>query len=320
MSLTGWMSVVILALAQGGGEFALPARTGEPATFLSFESNDIWPATYPGFELPQPTAPPPAPALASESLSLPATRITLTWLAAGGTNGFGMSNVDCNHTLLFGYGERPPLNITPGLGLHLWSGLRDLNLPARVYDAYVDFNWRPVDRDLWGLSLGVTPGLYGDFEHLSGHTFQVTGWALGNVRFSPHWNALGGLAYVRQLQSRLLPIGGLIWSPNEDTRLELVIPKPRLVRRFRDDENGTAFWYVAGQLGGGAWAIADTPTTNVLVSYSDLRVLVGIESIHVAGRDWSLETGYVFLRGLSVDGNAAHSPSDTVVLQASIAY
>jgi hypothetical protein len=125
---------------------------------------------------------------------------------------------------------------------------------------------------------------------------------------------------VRQLQSHLLPIGGLVWTPSDDTRLELVVPKPRLVRRYREDENGTAFWYVAGQLGGGAWAVADSPTANVLVSYSDLRLLVGIETFHVAGREWILETGYVFARHLTIDGNVAHSPSDSVVLQASVAF
>src|SRR4029450_5605443 len=103
---------------------------------------------------------------------LPATRLTMGWLAPGGTHAFGMTDLDCNHTVLFGYADPPPLSITPGLGLHLWSGPLELNLPARVYDVYFDFNWRPIDEERWGLSLGVTPGLYGDFKHLSGDTFQ----------------------------------------------------------------------------------------------------------------------------------------------------
>jgi hypothetical protein len=231
-----------------------------------------------------------------------------------------MTDLDGNHTWLLGYEDLPALNITPGLGMHLWSGPRDLNLPARVYDAYVDFLWRPIDGPRSGLALGFTPGLYGDFVNLNGHTLQFTGWILGNYRFHTAWNAVGGLAYVRQLRSHWLPIGGIVWTPSEYTRVELLIPKPRVVQRFRSDEYGSAFWYLAGQLGGGAWAVADTPTTNVLVSYSDLRLLVGLESFHISGWEWNVEAGYVFSRHLAVDGSAAFAPHGTALVQASLAF
>lgn len=320
MVAAGWIYVVTLAYAQITGDFARLPPIDESLPFPSLVASEVQPTFYPEFGLPQPTAPPPAPALAAEDAQLPATRVTVGWLPAFGGQGFGMTDLDVNHTFLFGYDDLPPLNITPGLGLHLWSGPVGLDLPPRVYDAYLDFHWRPIDGDRFGLSLGITPGLYGDFESLDRHTFQVTGWGLGNWRLGPAWNLLGGLAYVRQLRSHFLPVGGLIWTPNDETRLELVIPKPRFVRRFRSDDNGSAFGYVAGQLGGGAWAVADTPIANVLVSYNDLRLLVGLEFIHVSGREWNLETGYVFARHLTIDDNAASSPSDTIVLQMSAAY
>jgi hypothetical protein len=298
-----WICVVTLASAQvAGEEFATLPPIDDSAAVAPYD----WNQTPPGF--------------AGETFELPATRLTAAWLASGGADGFGVTDFDCNHTWLLGYDDLPPLTITPGLGLHLWSGPQGLDLPARVYDVYLDFSWRPIDAERWGLSLGITPGWYGDFERLDGDTFQLTGWMLGNYRMGPHWNVLGGLAYVRQLRSHLLPVGGLVWTPNEDTRLELIIPKPRLVRRFHTDETGSTYWYVAGQFGGGAWAVADDPATNVLVGYSDLRVLVGIEGFRLHGREWYLEAGYVFARDLSVDGDVAHSPADTFLLQASFAF
>jgi hypothetical protein len=292
----------------------------EGMNLLVPEPWELQPAVYPDFLLPQPSSPPPSPALAAEEFALPATRLTMTWLSGATPHGFGMIDLDGNHTWLAGYDEQPPLAITPGLGLHLWSGPGQLDLPARVYDAYLDFNWRPLDGERWGLSAGLTPGWYGDFHRVDGKTFQLTGWMLANRRFGTQWNALGGIAYVRQLRSHLLPVGGVVWTPSEETRLELVIPKPRLVRRYWCDENGSAYWYVAGQLGGGAWAVADTPTQNVLVGYSDLRLLVGLESFHVNGREWNLEVGYAFSRRLSIDDGPALSVPDAVVLQASLGF
>jgi hypothetical protein len=139
-------------------------------------------------------------------------------------------------------------------------------------------------------------------------------------RLVPHWNVLGGIAYVRQLQSHLLPVGGLVWAPTDDWQFELVVPKPRLVRRYRNDDGGSSYWFVAGQLGGGAWAVADTSASNVLVSYSDLRLLMGLEWFGRRGHAWNLETGYVFARRLSIDQQALQAIADSLVLQASMAF
>jgi hypothetical protein len=319
MSAAGWICVTLLSWGQTDDSFPIASPIGESVAFASTELTNFQGPTAP-FVLPNPSAPPPEPAVASETLDLPATRMTAIWLAPGGAHGFGMTDLDVNHTWLLGYDDLPALNITPGMGMHLWSGPLGLNLPARVYDLYVDFLWRPIDRQRSGVSFGMTPGLYGDFTRFDGHTLQFTGWGLGNYRFNSEWNALGGLAFVRQLRSHWLPIGGVVWTPNDDTRVEMLIPKPRLVRRCRSDEYGSAFWYLAGQLGGGAWAVADTPTNNVLVSYSDLRLLVGLETFHVRGREWNAEVGYVFSRHLAINGNAAQSPAGTALLQFSAAF
>jgi hypothetical protein len=258
--------------------------------------------------------------VAAELSGVPATRLTTAWLPASGSRGFGIGDFDVNHAWLLGYGDGPPLNLTPGLGMHTWAGPRELNLPARVYDVYLDLAWRPLEVERGGLSVGATPGFYGDFTRLDSRTFQLTGWLLGNYRWSSDWSVLGGVAYVRQLRSHLLPIGGLVWMPRDDLRLELLVPKPRLVRRYESDAGGAKFWYLAGQLGGGGWAVADTPQTNVLVTYNDLRLLVGWESLRISGWQWNLEAGYVFARHIAIDGNVAASPTPTALVQFSAGF
>lgn len=254
-------------------------------------------------------------------LIAPPHRFTSTWIAPGGSQGFGTFDLDYNRTWQLSTGrERPPLAVTPGVGMHLWSGPTDLDLPSRVFDLYLDVSWRPLEHDSGGIAIGVTPGFYGDFENLDGNAFQLTGWGLANHRFGPHWNIVGGVAVVRQLKSRLLPIGGVIWTPSEDTRLELLFPRPRVARRLWRKDKSEAWCYLGGQFGGGAWSVADTPTENVLVSYSDLRLLWGVETQSLHGYDLSLEAGYVFSRDISVNQTSLLAPDPTFLLQCSVAF
>lgn len=259
-------------------------------------------------------------AVGFEEDDLPGTRFQANWLVGGGSDAFGVFDFDANHSWLLGYDDWPPWTITPGLGFHVWSGPQTLDLPPRVYDAYLDIHWNPINRDRWGLSLGVIPGWYGDFEIWDGHTFQLTGWTLANFRVHDRLQILAGLAYTRQLTSNLLPIGGLLWSPNDETRLELLIPKSKLTRKLFDSDRGSTWVYLAGQLGGGTWAVADSPGSNVLVTYNDLRVVIGIEGFRNDGCECSVEIGYVFARDISVDSVTVYSPQDTVSLQAILAF
>jgi len=57
--------------------------------------------------------------------------------------GFGMTNLDLRHTGLLGYDDQPPLNITPGIGTHFWTGPQTLDLPPQLYDVYMDLQWQP---------------------------------------------------------------------------------------------------------------------------------------------------------------------------------
>ena len=204
--------------------------------------------------------------------------------------------------------------------MHFWSGPAGIDLPARVYDVYLDFEWRPIETERWGFSIGVLPGWYGDFEIFDGRTFQLTGWILGNYRVNAHWNLVGGLAYVRQLQNNLLPVGGIVWTPTDETRLELLIPKPKIARRIMATETGSTWCYVAGELGGGTWAVADSTDANVSLTYTDLRLLLGVESFRRGGLQCSIEAGYVFSRDISVDDVVIDRPNDTFLLQATLAF
>lgn len=289
----------------------IPTLGQEPQLYGILPSEDLaWPedAAWSDDSTPLPATP------------LPATQLSTTFLPDLGSDGFGVNSFDLRHTLLLGYDENPPLNITPGAAMHAWSGPRELDLPPRVYDLYLDLQWQPWQSEKSALLLGATPGLYGDFERVDSTTFQWSGWLLGSRRVGQRWTLLGGVAYLRRLRSNWLPIGGAVWAVNDRTRLELLFPRPKLTRLCYADDEWTYWAYVAGQFGGGAWSVADTPEENVLVGYSDLRLLGGCEAFSVSGYEWRAEMGYVFDRQLSVNSTPLVTPSGTLLAQFTLAF
>ncbi len=245
-----------------------------------------------------------------------ASRFSGTWLSKGGSDGFGITDLEFSTSVApIYFDDVPALMITPGLGLHLWNAPSDLALPAQVYDAYVDVNWRSPLTERLGLSLGVTPGLYGDFQELNSDAFQITGWGMGDFALSPRWTLVGGVAVVRQLESRVLPVGGLIWSPNEATRVELVVPRIRLARRVRSSAGGDLWAYAAGQFGGGSWAITLDDGTTTLLTYNDLRVVLGAEWVATNRLSGVAEIGYVFSRDIAAFDTSQFTPTDAFLLR-----
>lgn len=247
-------------------------------------------------------------------------QLTAVWLAPGGASGFGTTDIDVHRSSFLHFSpRRAPLVVTPGFGSHSWVGPKPVDLPPQVYDAYLDFTWQAFQTERTQLRMGITPGLYGDFQKLDGHAFQLTGWLLGDWALSDRWTVVGGVAYVRQLQNNILPVGGIIWA-TPDTRVELLIPRPRIARRWRQTEGGDSWLYLAGQLGGGSWAVVQPNGTNERLTYSDLRLSLGVEWSAASRYSGTVEVGYVFARDLTAFGGTIFLPSDTVMVQAGLAF
>jgi hypothetical protein len=345
-----WPALVMLVVGQISDEMPqrlppVPAEYFAAPTFAPVGPTPYFPPTYSSPDYPSPpqanqlVLPPPplqsnvAPATFAPTYAvpppaidpttwdepeLPGTRLTFATLGAG--TGFSTTTFDFNHTWLLGYGDGSPLSITPGWGIHFWGDGVGLGLPPRVYDLYVDLSWTPWTGEHWSVSVGLTPGLYTDFAQASGDMFQLTGWVIGTRPLGPEWQLVLGAAYVRQLQTTLIPVVGAIWTPSDDIRFELIFPKPKYAVRYQQTNEGSLWWYVAGQLGGGAWSVADGPNDSALVGYSDWRLVLGVESFRLDGREWSVELGYAFNRQLWIDNQHLASPASSFSLSASYAY
>jgi hypothetical protein len=235
-----------------------------------------------------------------------------TWLARGGGNsamGVNTINTWVAFAVPFYYNANPLL-ITPGFQLSLWDGpvafgSEPATLPGQTYGAYLDFAWNPRLNNWFGAELEVSPGIYTDFKHTTSQSLRILGRGLGVVTLSPTLQFKAGIWYIDRNLIKLLPAGGLFWTPNPDSRYEIFFPAPKLAHRCNTVGNHNIWAYVRGEYGGGAWTVERPAggTADVInddFDYNDIRVALGVDILPetATGLRGYLEVGYVFNRQL----------------------
>lgn len=189
-----------------------------------------------------------------------------------------------------------PMLITPGFAARLLDASPALDLPDTIYDAYVQARWLGKFNQCWGYDLVVTPGIYSDFEEVDSDAWRITGHAVASYQRSPQKQWLFGAAYLDREDVSVIPVGGLIYTPCDGVRWEMIVPRPRYARRFYADCCQEDWWYVAGEFGGGSWSIQRTSGADDIITLSDYRLLLGWERKLDGGAGMKLEVGYVFGR------------------------
>ncbi len=149
---------------------------------------------------------------------------------------------------------------------------------------------------------------------------EVFDLGMADYALTPRLTVVGGVAVVRQLESRILPVGGLVWTPNDQTRLELVVPRMRVARQLGGAVCDDLWVYLAGQFGGGSWAITLDDGSSTLLTYSDLRVSVGAEWYTTTRLSGVAEVGYVFARDISAFDVSQFTPDDTWMIRLGITF
>jgi len=250
---------------------------------------------------------------------------TGSWLASGGGRGYGISDLELKTVLALPCPTREsPLVITPGFAVHYLDGPAGVDLPPRLYDAYTQFRWlhRPVPR--LGIDLAVTPGVFSDFRHSSDQMLRITGHGVAAWEWTERLKVLLGVGYFDRLDVNVLPVGGIIWTPNEEVTFELLFPRPRIARRIywagAYGQHVQDWLYMAAEFGGATWAIARSSSTD-LVNYRDFRILLGVERKVIGGLGARLEVGYVLGRKIQYAGATPEfEPTDTVMLRGGLTY
>jgi hypothetical protein len=263
-----------------------------------------------------------------------------TWLPVlkNNTKKFGVNKAEFWSTFGFPifYNTETPLLVTPGFAASFLDGPVTIplggpnapDLPPRLYDAYLDGAWQPQVNEWLGGDLGARVGVYSDFNHVTNDSIRYMGRGLGVLSFTPTIKVAAGVWYLDRNNIKLLPAGGVIWTPNPDTNFRILFPNPKLSHRFATVGTAEWWWYFTGEYGGGAWTVRRNAAINGGISsdridYNDLRVAFGLEWISCRGIRGHIEAGYVWDREILFDlskSPASWKPDDTVMVRAGIDF
>ncbi len=237
-----------------------------------------------------------------------------TYLPRMGSDGFGL--YDTELTSVWGLPcptKDAPLVITPGFATHWLDGPASLDIPAQLHDVYTEFRWLPKLGDRFRADIAVQPGYYSDWDGSTTRAVRILGHGSGIYDWTPNFQIVLGAAYLDRPDIEVLPIAGFIWKPDANAEYRVVFPTPKIswclsdfnpllcfqppLRGFQHPYPKTEYWfYLAGELGGGTWAIRHSDGTSDLMSYSDWRVYAGLETRSITTIGSFIEVGYVFHR------------------------
>lgn len=255
-------------------------------------------------------------------------RMRYTWIAANGSKRLGLNELETSASFAFPIiYDQAPLIVTPGFGIHLLDGpVTDspsfAELPPNVYDAYLDFSWRPQITPWLGANLGVRPGVFTDWQTFTTHSIRIPSRGLGVVTVTPNLQIIAGVVYLDRVDIKLLPAGGIVWTPNADTRWEILFPNPKLASRFSNIGNSEVWWYVAGEYGGGSWTFEESGGDSNQFDYNDIRVMLGLETVGGPRMRMFFEVGYLFERQIVYRSGppTEYNLSDSFMLRGGLAF
>ncbi|MFN5322580.1 MAG: hypothetical protein ACK493_01270 [Planctomycetota bacterium] len=219
-----------------------------------------------------------------------------------------------------------PLRISPGFDLHLWDGpdsaITGFDLPAKAYSAYVNFDFVSDIRRPAGLEVNFTAGIYTDGDNISSESWRFTGVGLGWFRLSPTNVLKLGVEYYDRIDLKMLPAVGFFLQPNNDLKIDLYFPRPRLLHRFPPRGNTEVWGYVGQEYGAGSWTIERLAGFDDQVDINDKRVVFGLEWKNPRGGTGFLEGGYVWDRAILYRSNPPDKleNSDSFMLRTGFAF
>jgi len=264
---------------------------------------------------------PASPAPPRRKIPLYDNTFLATWLMP--VDDFGVTDYEARTSIVVPlFVKKSPLRIAFGGGVTQISAPTAINVPNQLYNVTGELRWYIPLRETWGVDLGAGGAVFSDMEGSTGRGFRATGRAIFVKEVTPVWKLSFGILYLGRENLLAMPVAGLIYSPSEDFRVEVLVPRPRVVKRIR--QNGDrGHWIYAGAevFGGNTWAITHSTGSEDIFIYKDNRLIVGYETKAPGRLSGRVEAGYVFMREVEFENDPTTlDPGGTVMIRAGITY
>ena len=247
--------------------------------------------------------------------------LTATWLAP--IDGFGVSDVEAKTQLVIPvFVKGSPLRLAMGFADTLMETPVGIDVPNQLYGLQAELRWLIPFRETWAVDLGAGGGEFSDASGLGSRGFRMTGRAIFVKTVSDRLKWSVGALYLGRQNLKAIPVAGLIYTPQDDVRIELLIPRSRIARRIRWEGTREHWMYFGLELfGGNSWAIEQAGGVRDVVIYKDNRFIFGYETKAPGALAGRVEAGYVFGRKLSFETDpTVLIPGGTMLLRVGVTY
>ncbi|MEX0728833.1 MAG: hypothetical protein WD065_21345 [Planctomycetaceae bacterium] len=192
--------------------------------------------------------------------------------------------------------------------IHLLGGPESSPVPPRLFDFGIGLQRRDRLSEKISYDLSTSIGAYSDFEGSARDGVRYISHAVGMFHIDESTDFVFGVDYLDRDDLALLPVVGVSLRHPEvsDLRFDLIFPRPRIDYVLSDE------WqmYLACRLGGGTWDIEFPGGAGEVMTYRDLRLLLGFEHAESNGEISGWEFGYVFSRRLEFRGDPTTTSFD----------
>jgi hypothetical protein len=243
----------------------------------------------------------------------------------GRDDGVGFTDLDANATVAIPFPiliDESAFLITPDGQAHFVDGPNAPDLPPRLFDGSLQVAWVGKLPGNFVYDLAIQPGWHYDGVNTSNTAFRLPFYFAAGYRVAPNFLIGAGAAYLDRVDLHWVPLVGLLWVPEPNTRLELIPPRPRLAHRFWIGNGFERWWYFAAEFGGGEWAVRRASGANDVVDIQDWRVINGMEQIPTnGGLGFRVEYGVVFSRHVSYASDTpSFDPPSTLLARLGVIY
>ena len=254
-----------------------------------------------------------------------ATSFEFLYLPGGNkSNSFGLTEIDlrmqlaipCRFIPTNGTGQGF-FYVAPGGGVAWWDGpVGPPDMSPNGFKAFLDFGVRPQFNDVFGLNAWFRFGVFSDFKDVSSKSLRYQGRIEGIFNVSREVQIFAGIIYMDRARVKIMPTGGVVWTPRDDLVLKLVFPNPKISKRLWNNGNSEWWGYVQADYGGDSWSIKGLGKTD----YNDIRVGIGLEFETISRVGGYFEFGGSFGREIYSNHTKWASPPDVIYLKTGFVF
>lgn len=182
-------------------------------------------------------------------------------------------------------------------------------LPNDLYEASFGLSGVQVLNDRWAVRSILGMDFATDGQNRSSDAWRFRGGAFAIYEVNPQLKLSFGAIALGREDLPVVPALGAVWQPNDRTRWDLILPRPKVSYLLTDNGSRQNWIYAGVGLEGNTWGYVSRLGLDRQLSYGDWRWTMGwqsrpsapVGSPFVFGRKYSVEIGYAFSRDIELD-------------------